>query len=73
MSSVKTLFTGPPKPKKQDTSAIDAQLALQKKQQKQQDEETASRARVQGSRAAGRQLLLNKATGDQGLASTLGG
>lgn len=66
------LVSKPPKPKKQDTSAVDAQLAAQKKQQKQQDEETAARAKVQGSRQAGRQLLLNKATQDQGLSGTLG-
>ena len=73
MGAIKTLFSGPPKQKKPDTSAVDAQLALQKKQQKQQDEETAARARVIGSRAAGRSLLQNRATGDQGLAATLGG
>lgn len=63
------MFSTPPKPKKQDTSAQDAQLAMQKKQEKKNDEETAARARMVGSRAGGRQLLQGKG-GDLGV--TLG-
>lgn len=73
MSAITALFSGAPKQAKPDTSAVDAQLALQKKQQNEQDAETAARTRAVSARSSGRALLTNRATGDLGLASTLGG